>query len=107
MVAQVPGESVFQAFLLQHYQGFMQGVEVVYRRGMVVGPFGVATPVTHYQLHVEEPALHLVFAVLDAFYRFLAEGDRGNARYAGQAFLGAGVHRVRTPGIYLEFDAAQ
>ena len=85
----------------------MQGVQQVDGRGVMIGALAGPAPVAHHQLHIEEPALHPVAARLYPLHRAGAECDRCQPGDAGQAFLGAGVHRVRSPGIDLELNASQ
>ncbi len=107
MVVPVAGVGRSQALFLQHQQGLVQGVDVVDRRRVVVGTLAATAPVTHHQLHIQEPALHLVLAILDALHGAGAEGDRRQAGDTGQAFLGAGVDRVGAPGVHQQLDTAQ
>ncbi len=76
VVLQVPRVRRFQPLFPEHHQRLVQGVQVVDRRGVVVGALGAAAPVAHHQLHVEEPGLNLVLAGVDALHGALAEGDR-------------------------------
>ena len=107
MVQPVPRVRRLQAFFPEHQQGFMQGVEQIDRRRMVIGAFTAAAPIAHNQLHIEKPALYLVAAVLNALYRTRAEGHGRQAGYAGQTLLGAGVHGIGSPGIDLQFNTAE
>ena len=101
----LPG--LLQTFFLQHHQRFMQPVQGIDGRGVVVGALGAASPIVHDQVEVEKPALHLGLAVADGFHGARAEADRRQARRAGQAFLRAGVDRVDLPCVHLQRRAAQ
>ena len=107
VVVGVAFPGVLQAFLAQHHQRFVQCVERIHRRRVVIGALGALAPVTHNQVEIEEPALHPGLAIPDLVDRALAEGDRRQAGNAGETFLGAGIDRVEAPFIHPDRGAAE
>jgi len=76
MIAFMARPGFFQPLVLQDHQCFMQTIQRVDWRGVVVGALAAA-PVTHHQIQVEEPALHFGFARLDSFHSAFVEAHRG------------------------------
>ena len=76
VVVHVSLPGILDAFFLQHHQGFVQCIQGVDRRGMVIGALGIGAPVAHHQVGIEEPALHLGMATRDHFYGALTEAYR-------------------------------
>ncbi len=98
-------EGMGQAFFEQDIEGFVKAVKHVDRGGVVVGAF--LAPVIFDHADIEIPALHLVLTGGEFFHRAGGEGDRRQARRAGEAFLRPGISGIDAPIVNLNRRATE
>ena len=69
----LPG--IFQTFFMQDTQCFVQGIQGIDRRRMMIGTFTLTLPVTENKTQIQEPGLALGLTLTDFFHRRLIKSD--------------------------------
>ena len=86
-----------ETFLFEHNQRFMNSVNRVNRRRVMIRALRALTPIAHDEIHIQEPALDLLSTRTNYLHSRITKGDGRDTRQSGEALLSPGVDNVRTP----------
>ena len=86
-----------ESFLFEHEQRFMNGINSVDRRRMMIRALRALAPIAHDEIHIQEPTLDFLSTRTNYLHSRITKGDGRDTRQSGEALLSPGVDNVRTP----------
>ena len=99
MIGLMTRHTRLETFLFEHDQRFMNSVNSVNRRRVMIRALRALAPIAHDEIHIQEPALDFLSTRTNYFHSRVTKGDGRDTRQSGEALLSPRVDNVRTPRV--------